>query len=405
MTKWVIGIGVMSLLFSACDSRMVRKSNERICPETNLVEFQSDELSNFYLVELNPILSGIEFGDGASYQERQITVKDKAEQLFAQLGLQASVEQVYVETFLGFSVRLSESALSILSVSPLVVQTEVVKKISVRQDCETAPVEQNGSQKVSYGIDRVGAADGTGKRAWIIDTGIDLDHPDLNVNEGLSRSFVNGIILGIGSETPDDLNGHGTHVAGIIGAKNNDFGTVGVAFNAELIAVKVLDQLGDGSSATVIQGVDYVASQAKAGEVANLSLGGTASGLMDRSVSALAERGVLVAIAAGNESSDAANFSPSRVNGEHIYTVSAIDAQDNFASFSNFGNPPVDFAAPGVNILSTYLNGNYNTLSGTSMATPFVAGILLIDGEVKAASGVAKNDVDATPDPIAILSN
>jgi len=117
-------------------------------------------------------------------------------------------------------------------------------------------------------------------------------------------------------------------------------------------------------------------------------------------VQAVAAKGIYVAIAAGNDSKNADLYSPGRVNGNNIYTVSAVDSLNNFASFSNYGNDVVDFAAPGVKILSTYKGGLYAKMSGTSMATPHVAGLLLLEGKNISYSGYALNDPDGTPDKI-----
>jgi subtilisin family serine protease len=130
-----------------------------------------------------------------------------------------------------------------------------------------------------------------------------------------------------------------------------------------------------------------------------MSLGGPISTALDDAILAAANKGVKFALAAGNESEDANNSSPAHINHANVYTVSAIDAADKFAYFSNFGNPPVDFAAPGVNIQSTWKGGGYNTISGTSMASPHVAGLLLL-GAVR-ADGFAIGDPDNDPDPIA----
>jgi len=249
---------------------------------------------------------------------------------------------------------------------------------------------------ITWSVGRVGYGDGTGKTAWIIDSGIDFDHPDLNVDVARSKSFL------ANNTSARDENGHGTHVAGIIGAKNNTIGILGVASGANLVSLRVLDASGDGVLSSIIQALAYVNANGKAGDVVNLSLGeDVTSQTLDQQVQFTASKGIFIAIAAGNDSKPAINFSPGRANGPNIYTVSAIDSLDNFASFSNYGNDAVDVAAPGVAVTSTYINGRYAIMSGTSMATPHVAGLLLLKGNNITHSGTAKNDPDGTPDPIA----
>jgi subtilisin len=248
---------------------------------------------------------------------------------------------------------------------------------------------------LTWNIRRVGYGDGIGKTAWIIDTGIDFDHSDLTVDQTKSRSFVDG-------QPADDQNGHGTHVAGIIGAKNNTIGVLGVASGATLIALKVLNKEGEGNLSYIIQALGYINVNAKAGDVVNLSVGGeSVSEILDQQVQNTAARGIYIAIAAGNEAKLANTGSPARANGVNIYTVSAVDSLDNFASFSNYGNDVVDFAAPGVRILSTWSENRYAYASGSSMAAPHVAGLLLLRGRNISFSGYAKNDPDGVPDPIA----
>lgn len=257
------------------------------------------------------------------------------------------------------------------------------------------------SQSTPWGITRVGGATASSGTAWVIDTGIDLDHPDLNVDTQRSAVFV---ARGPGSGSPDDGNGHGTHVAGTIAAIDNDRDVVGVAAGATVVAVKVLDDRGSGSYSGVIDGIDYVASNASAGDVANLSLGGSTSNAVDDAVRNAADQGVYFAIAAGNSGDDANNYSPARVEYNNVWTVSATDDTDTFASFSNWSgptDPPIEFAAPGVDILSLWLNGGTDTISGTSMASPHVAGLLLVTGGNPASDGTAGGDPDGDPDPIA----
>ncbi len=233
--------------------------------------------------------------------------------------------------------------------------------------------EEPPLQDVPWGIDRVGGAgNGVGKRAWVIDTGIDLDHPDLTVDA--SKGFT-----AFSKEGLDDRNGHGTHVAGTIAAKNNGIGVIGVAAGATVIPVKVLNRRGSGSYSGVIAGVEHVLANGGFGDVANMSLGGGFSQAVNDAVQA-ASGTVKFALAAGNESTDAGTKSPASAEGPNIYTVSAIDINDDFAYFSNYCNGPVDYAAPGVGVRSTYKGGGYTTLNGTSMAAPHVAGLLLLGG-------------------------
>jgi subtilisin family serine protease len=249
---------------------------------------------------------------------------------------------------------------------------------------------------VTWNLKRIGYGNGIGKTAWIIDSGIDYDHSDLTVDQTRSRSFIPGIT------SADDSNGHGTHVAGIIGAKNNTIGVLGVASGATLVALKVLGQNGEGNLGYIIQALGYINANAKAGDVVNMSVGGeSGSEILDQQVQNTAARGIYFAIAAGNEGKLANTSSPARTNGSNIYTVSAVDSLDVFASFSNYGNDVVDFAAPGVKILSTWEGNRYAYASGTSMAAPHVAGLLLLRGREITSSGYAKNDPDGTPDPIA----
>lgn len=230
----------------------------------------------------------------------------------------------------------------------------------------------------------------TGK-VWVIDSGIDLDHPDLNVDVANSVNFAPG-------SGPNDTNGHGTHVAGTIAAIDNDFGVVGVVPGAEVVAVRTFGRIGLGLTSNVIAGVDYVAANAGANDVINMSLGGGVSEALDDAVLFASFKPLKFAIAAGNSELDASDFSPARVNGPNIYTISAVDDNKVFASFSNFGNPPIECAAPGVAVLSTFRDGGYATLNGTSMATPHVAGLILAQGAPSFGAPVF-GDPDGNPDP------
>ena len=248
---------------------------------------------------------------------------------------------------------------------------------------------------VTWNLHTVGYGDGTGKVAWVIDSGIDFDHPDLTVDKTRSKSFVANV------SSATDENGHGTHVAGIIGANNNSIGMLGVASGATLISLRVLDKDGEGLLSSIIQALAYVEANGKAGDVVNLSIGEDGiSEILDEQVLKTAAKGIFISIAAGNDHKAADLYSPARVNGKNIYTVSAVDSTGTFAGFSNYGNDVIDYAAPGVRILSTYINKQYAIMSGTSMAAPHVSGLLLLNVDNLNVSGTAVNDPDGSADGI-----
>ncbi len=314
------------------------------------------------------------------------------------------VVHIYKKAVQGFSAMLTADELQKLEKDPNVKLIEKDKLITL-DPVEIIPddskKDETLAQTTPWGITAIGGfvdASTLTRVAWIVDTGIDLDHPDLNVNTSRSRTFVR---TRRDARTADDLNGHGTHVAGTIAAKNNSIGVVGVAAGATVIAVKVLSSNGSGYISDIVYGLDYVAQNGSENDVVNLSLGGGASTTLDNAVVGCANAGLIVCIAAGNSSAYAGNYSPARVNGTNIYTVSAHNSSDVFASWSNYGNPPVDYCAPGVSVYSTYKGGRYATLSGTSMATPHVAGILLLNNGAIYSRGYVSNDPDGTADPLA----
>jgi len=230
-----------------------------------------------------------------------------------------------------------------------------------------------GIDKVDADISSTAAGDGTGTvtgvRAYVIDTGISRTHPDLRVVWHVNFTGLFG-----GGNT--DCHGHGTHVSGTIGARDNDASVVGVAPGVALVGVKVLNCQGSGTTSGVIKGVDWVTAKAVKPAVANMSLGGTPSLALDNAVRASASSGIVYALAAGNSGADACGSSPARAGAgtdNGIITVAATDSSDTEASFSNYGDC-VDIWAPGVGVLSTWPGGGTAVLSGTSMASPHTAG-------------------------------
>lgn len=249
-------------------------------------------------------------------------------------------------------------------------------------------------ETVPWNIAMNGYGDGTGKTVWIIDSGVATNHPDLNVDLQRSVSLI------YGDNSIEDGFGHGTNVAGIVAAKNNGSGIIGVAANATIVALRVFDNTGYGTVSRAISAVNYVNNMAKPGDVVNMSLGSGISSTLDNAVISAASRGILFSIAAGNSATDCSVNSPARVDAPGVYTVSAMDRYQNFWSSSNYG-APVDYTAPGVSITTTRIGGGFgNSGSGTSFAAPHVAGILLLRGEVF-SQGIVNGDKDSWPDPIA----
>ena len=240
----------------------------------------------------------------------------------------------------------------------------------------TATAIQNSAP---WGLDRIdqqalplsttyddGDFQGANTKSYVVDSGIDPSNTDF---EGRVTSGYDAVQDGLGS---GDCNGHGTHVAGTIGSK-----TFGVAKKTTLIPVRVLDCAGSGYNSSVIAGLNWIAGNYVPGEAAvvNMSLGGPTSSALDEAVENLISRGITVVVAAGNDNVDACNYSPARTPA--AITVGATNTDDSRASYSNFGSC-LDIFAPGTSIPSTWLGVNYYAfLSGTSMAAPHVAGVIV----------------------------
>jgi subtilisin family serine protease len=235
------------------------------------------------------------------------------------------------------------------------------------------------AQALPWGIDKIaadtsstlagnGSGAVSGVNAYVIDSGIDKSHSDLYV--------VNHVNF-TGDGKNRDCYGHGTHVAGTVGAKDNTSDVVGVVPRAPLTGVKVLGCTGSGASSGVIKGVDWVTANARKPAIANMSLGaGGVSQALDDALRKSASSGVFYSVVAGNKGEDACNYSPARAGAgtnNGIMTVAATDEEDREASWSNYGSC-VDIWAPGTRILSTKMGGGTTTMGGTSMAAPHGGG-------------------------------
>ncbi|KAB5583627.1 peptidase S8/S53 domain-containing protein [Coniochaeta sp. 2T2.1] len=272
--------------------------------------------------------------------------------------------------FKGFASKLDDRLLDVISKFPDVeyIEQEAIFKINAYTTQSGAPwgiarLSHKSPGSTSYVYD---TSAGAGTCAYVIDTGIYTSHSDF---EGRATFLYNAV-----DSSNTDGNGHGTHVAGTIGSK-----TYGVAKKTKLYAVKVLDSSGSGSTSGVIAGMNYVTTDSKTrscpnGTVANMSLGGGTSTAINSAAKAMVSAGVFLAVAAGNDNVNAANTSPA--NEPSVCTVGATTSADARASYSNYGSA-VDIFAPGTNILSTWNTGTSatNTISGTSMATPHIAGL------------------------------
>ncbi len=315
-----------------------------------------------------------------------------------------SSEHVYKNILKGFSARLSTLGLEKIKEDPRVRFIAQDREVRYQVIGEATPRFTFGRPRLTptplpqttpAGVSRIGINNtnqGAGVGVAVIDTGIDLTHPDLKDNIVANTTCISRTTTG------NDDNGHGSHVAGTIAAENNSIGVVGVAPQAKLLAVKVLNSQGSGTWSSVICGIDWVTVNAAKYniKVANMSLGGSGSSdnncgnsnndPLHLAICRSRDAGVTYVVAAGNSGTNASGMVPAAYD-DAVITVSALvdsdgkagglgpvtwyGPDDTFATFSNYGSI-VDLGGPGVNIYSTYKGGGYATLSGTSMATPHV---------------------------------
>ena len=277
----------------------------------------------------------------------------------------AELRHLYRAALNGYAARIPSARLAQLRTDPRIAYIDVDGPVAA-----TAQTIPWGINRIDADVSSTLAGNGSGAvgtvNAYIIDSGISA-HADLNL-------VAHGNWTGDGKNY--DCNGHGTHVAGTVGAKDDASHVVGAAPGVALTGLKVLGCDGNGSMSNVIAAVDWVTSYARKPAVTNMSLSGGALKSLDDAVRKSASNGVLYVVAAGNSGANACNYSPARAGAgtnNGIVTVAASDSSNKEPSWSNYGSC-VDIWAPGVSILSTYNNGGTAYMSGTSMASPHVAG-------------------------------
>ncbi len=381
-TTWYMmaSLAVAVLFLGACSS----DSNVNAPSDGAPVYRHGNVIPNEYIVVFRAsTFDGKGEGAQSSNPEyREALIRNHMLELGSKLGIPEGNLHEALAIVDGVTITLTSDQVVKLSKEPsveFIEQDRLIALPPVRFNADRKSNTTQSSQTTPWGVTKVGGsvdASDSDVLAWIVDTGIDLDHADLNVNTSLDKSFVSN------SKSTDDGNGHGTHVAGTVGAKNNSVGVVGVAAGIQLVPIRVLDNNGSGYFSWSISGFNYIGKKGSSGDVVNYSVGPGSrytSSTLDKAVRNLADDGFKVCLAAGNNADDCSYYSPARLNRTNVYTIAAMNSSNVFASWSNYGGP-VDWIEPGVNVYSTYKGGTYATASGTSMATPHATGILAVGG-------------------------
>jgi aqualysin 1 len=371
-SKFLLLIGFVSVLVTSRCTNVLAQEIDSTQTDSSRFQRVRNAIPNQYIVV---------FHDGVTWQEvRQIASEYKRRN--------RRILQMYGKVLNGFAIRLSEREAQELSQDERVKYVQDDALLSASQavaitSCATAASDGHYPKCVAqiavpWNLDRLNQSSttldnkfawaGTGKNVnvYVVDTGILTTHVDF---QGRASAAYNAVNDGNGST---DCNGHGTFAAGLIGGY-----TYGIAKEANLKSVRVLDCSGNGSTSNVIAGIDWITANAVRPAVANLSFGGALNTSIDNAVKASINAGIVYVIAAGNDNTDANNVSPARVT--EAITVGAMDQNQYRASFSNYGTA-VDFYAPGVNTYSAYKTSNtaQAIASGTSMAAPIIAGMAAV---------------------------
>jgi hypothetical protein len=389
-TRGAIFLAAVALVASACST----DNTQVVSPNNEAPVYRSGDLIEGQYIVVYHDFAVAQKGEDlqAIPQPVRLDLVNKATNRMAEsIGVsKENILAVWETALRGSVMRLNNSQLDKLRKDPGVKFIEQDRWIGLPPN-ETVVVmgKPSGSgnqpaQTTPWGITKVGGAEtpSSSVTAWIVDSGIDLDHPDLNVSTSRSRSYVSG------SSSADDGNGHGTHTAGTVGAKDNTIGVIGVAPGITLVAMRVLNNAGSGQFSWSISAFNYIAANGTAGDVVNYSVGPGSrytSTTIDNAVKGVADAGIHICVAAGNSADDCVYYSPACVDYDGVYTIAAMNSSTKWATFSNYGSE-VDWICPGVGVKSTYKGGGYATWDGTSMATPHATGMLAVGGIVSGGS-------------------
>ncbi|MGZ5244847.1 MAG: S8 family peptidase, partial [Bacteroidia bacterium] len=359
----ILATASVATLASCSKDELAQDLNNQNTPKQEMPA-TSGKITGQYMVTLKDGSQADLHGRG-SYGNQLDKIRDMAKSLMSDNGIQSFELTDENAIGSGFTTKLTPEQIASLKKDARVALIEEDRLVNPAMG-DAVSTTISTVQQTSWGTTKVGGAgDGTGKTAWIIDSGIDPNHADLNVDKTRSKSFLTSTQAGTYTSYADEF-GHGTNVAGIIGAKNNTIGTVGVAAGATLVSLRVMDRNGSAYLSKIVAALNHVAYYGKAGDVVNLSLGVAASSTLDAAVQKVAAKGIFVAIASGNNAGDAALRSPARVNATNVFTVSAMNSSGMFESWSNYGATTVDYSAPGASVVTSAKGGGYALFGGTS---------------------------------------
>ncbi len=292
----------------------------------------------------------------------------------------AKIIAEFSDAAVGFSAKLSTDEVEKIKRDPNVAGVYPDYKVSLSETSTESSAGIASGQTIPCAVSKTGGSqDGSTKNTWIwvVGTGIDLNHPDLNVqtNALYAKSFITG-------QSIDDGNGHGTFMAGLAAAKNNNIGIVGVSAGAKVVPIKVLNNAGSGSFASIIAGLNHIAARSISGDVVILTFAISPiancehhNPILHDAIKNLASKGVWVIMGAGATAGNANAVFPACINGTRILTIGCISCTNICCGFGAWGKPPVDFVAVGSSVYSTYKGGGYITWSSSVAPAALVAGI------------------------------